>query len=92
VQIVTCSAAQLVRISYILLIGFCSSCSGQNAFTEQPQETYTENGEDSVLLKYTSGIRAILEDNKGDTWFGSHNEGVCLFDGKRSRISPPKMV
>ena len=32
----------------------------------------------SGLLKYTTGVRSILEDSKGNIWFGSHNEGVCL--------------
>ncbi len=34
-----------------------------------------------ILLKYTSGIREIFEDSKGNIWFGSGNEGVCLYDG-----------
>jgi len=33
-------------------------------------------------LKYKTGIRSILEDSKGNYWFGSHQEGVCLYDGK----------
>ncbi len=33
-------------------------------------------------LKFNSGIRSILHDSKGNYWFGSHKEGVCLFDGK----------
>ncbi|MGY3051830.1 ligand-binding sensor domain-containing protein [Pedobacter sp. UYEF25] len=37
----------------------------------------------TVKLKYTSGIRSLLEDGKGNIWFGSYNEGVCLLhDGK----------
>lgn len=32
-------------------------------------------------LKFTSGIRAILQDSKGDYWFGSHKEGVSHYDG-----------
>src|SRR5262245_31165069 len=27
-------------------------------------------------------VRSILEDSKGNYWFGSWGEGVCLFDGK----------
>jgi ligand-binding sensor domain-containing protein len=27
-------------------------------------------------------VRSILEDSKGNYWFGSWNEGVCRFDGK----------
>jgi ligand-binding sensor domain-containing protein len=33
---------------------------------------------ESPLLKYTNGVRSILEDSKGNTWFGSYNEGLCL--------------
>ena len=33
-------------------------------------------------LKFTSGIRAIFQDNKGNYWLGSHNEGVSFYDGK----------
>ena len=27
-------------------------------------------------------VRSILEDSKGNYWFGSWEEGVCRFDGK----------
>ncbi|QCX38599.1 diguanylate cyclase [Aureibaculum algae] len=33
-------------------------------------------------LKFTSGIRAILQDSKGNYWFGSQKEGVSYYDGK----------
>lgn len=33
-------------------------------------------------LKFTSGIRTIYQDSKGDYWFGSHNEGVSFYNGK----------
>lgn len=33
---------------------------------------------DAIRLKYTTGVRSILEDSKGNIWFGSHQEGVCL--------------
>lgn len=32
-------------------------------------------------LKFTSGIRAIFQDSKGNYWFGSHNEGISFFNG-----------
>jgi ligand-binding sensor domain-containing protein len=28
-------------------------------------------------------VRSILEDSKGNFWFGSWKEGVCRFDGER---------
>lgn len=31
-----------------------------------------------MRLKYKTGVRAILEDSKGNTWLGSYQEGVCL--------------
>lgn len=34
-------------------------------------------------LAFKSGVRAILQDSKGNMWFGSHNEGVAMFDGSR---------
>ena len=37
-----------------------------------------DRGINSIRLKYTKGVRSILEDSKGNTWFGSYNEGVCL--------------
>ena len=33
-------------------------------------------------LKFTSSIRSIFDDSKGNYWFGSTKEGVCLFNGK----------
>ena len=33
---------------------------------------------DAIRLKYTTGVRSILEDSKGNIWFGSYNEGVGL--------------
>ena len=38
--------------------------------------------QDTILrLKYTTGIRSIFEDRNGNFWFGSHQEGVCMFNG-----------
>lgn len=33
---------------------------------------------DTTKLNYKTGVRSILEDSKGNIWFGSYNEGVCL--------------
>ena len=32
-------------------------------------------------LRFTSGVRAILEDRRGNTWFASHSEGVARLAG-----------
>jgi len=39
-------------------------------------------GSKADTLKFTSGIRAILQDSKGNYWFGSHNEGVGFYNGE----------
>jgi ligand-binding sensor domain-containing protein len=33
----------------------------------------------AMRLKFTTGVRSILEDSKGNIWFGSDQEGVGLF-------------
>ena len=33
-------------------------------------------------LKFTSGIRSIFQDSKGNYWFGSLQEGVTVYNGK----------
>ena len=70
------------------LIGSCSSQSQSTQETQAAQvidhSPIVESKVDtSLLLKLSSGIRAILEDSKGNTWFGSHQEGVAKFDGKK---------
>ncbi len=36
-------------------------------------------------LNFTSAIRSILQDRDGNYWIGSHQEGVCFYDGKTYR-------
>ena len=59
---------------WTLLIAVTISCRSQTSKENQMQQTKT----DSKLLKYTTGVRSFLEDSKGNIWFGSDKEGVCL--------------
>lgn len=62
-----------------LMLVFCTSCGGQNQTGQAKNNTQPiESKIDAKRLKYTTGVRSILEDSKGNTWFGSYNEGVCL--------------
>ncbi|WP_276482352.1 ligand-binding sensor domain-containing protein [Paraflavitalea pollutisoli] len=67
------------------LAGWFSSC-GQNPTNKPPENArpitdFKHN--DTARLRYTTGVRAILEDSKGNTWFGSNREGVCMLkDGQ----------
>jgi ligand-binding sensor domain-containing protein len=53
-----------------------NSCISQGPSNKENQIVHSKD--DSIRLKYTTGVRSILEDSKGNIWFGSHNEGVCL--------------
>jgi len=59
------------------------SCSH---YTKQESSTHTIQEPAKPIaastLKYTSGVRAVLHDSQGNYWIGSHQEGVCKFDGK----------
>ncbi|WP_185153510.1 ligand-binding sensor domain-containing protein [Fulvivirga lutimaris] len=69
-------------LSTILVIGFVSACSDGSKSKQPTEEAQVEIKKDPFPLKYTSGIRSILEENKGNIWFGSHQEGAALFDGE----------
>ena len=80
---------KLVKLfTLFLMFVFHTSC-GQNQ-TNSPQVVQAKNNTqaleskiDATRLKYTTGVRSILEDSKGNSWFGSYNEGVCLLhDGE----------
>lgn len=73
---------------YIMLVLFISIACNQ---TENPASPAIENAtitakislkNNTDTLKFTSGIRSILQDSRGDYWIGSHNEGVCRFNGE----------
>jgi ligand-binding sensor domain-containing protein len=52
------------------------SCNSQSQSNKNNQSTSSKP--DTTKLKFKSGVKSILEDSKGNTWFGSSNEGVCL--------------
>ena len=71
----------------IALLGSCSSRDSTDGdkskvSADRARETSARAAETKPRLKYTSGIRSIFEDSKGRFWFGSHQEGVCLYDGR----------
>ena len=75
------SKTQIMIYLLILLIINISCVQKRSSETEiLKHNIVVENT--NIKLKYSSGIRSILQDSKGNYWFGSHKEGVCLFDGK----------
>lgn len=47
--------------------------------TNQPESVAAATTD---TLNFTSGIRAIFQDSKGNFWFGSLKEGVAVYDGQ----------
>lgn len=71
-------------LKFILLILFLSlnfSCVEHKTPQKEIYNAELTKASIKDSLKFTSGIRAILQDSKGNYWLGSHQEGVCRFDG-----------
>lgn len=83
----------LVNIKYGLALVFIfsivaiSSCADKSRRKENTSVTQVDatiqsspNGASTtaIRLKFTTGVRSILEDSKGNIWFGSYQEGVGL--------------
>ena len=71
----------LFVLGWTVLIIVINSCNSQSQSTKENQIVHSQI--DTPRLKYTKGVRSILEDSKGNTWFGSHNEGVCMLQNGR---------
>jgi ligand-binding sensor domain-containing protein len=70
---------------WVFLMFVTSSCLHQNQSYKGDRKVQAKNNThpveskiDTPGLKYTTGVRSILEDSKGNIWFGSYSEGACL--------------
>ena len=71
---------KLIYLILILTLNFsCVEKKSTEKETNKPELVVTSKTD---TLKFTSGIRAIFQDSKGNYWFGSHNEGVSFYNGK----------
>ncbi|MFD2918210.1 two-component regulator propeller domain-containing protein [Terrimonas rubra] len=71
---------KLIYFLLILIINFsCIENRSAEKETGMPGLAATLSAD---TLKFTSGIRAILQDSKGNYWFGSQNEGAGFYNGK----------
>ncbi|WP_181182463.1 ligand-binding sensor domain-containing protein [Sphingobacterium lumbrici] len=66
---------------WTFLLSVTISCNSQSQSNKENQVGQTKT--DSKLLKFTTGVRSFLEDSKGNIWFGSDKEGVCLLHNGR---------
>jgi ligand-binding sensor domain-containing protein len=75
--------SKLIKLIYLVLIlTLTFSCVEKKSPQKEIDKSEFVNSSKSDTLKFTSGIRAIFQDRKGNYWIGSHQEGVCVFDGK----------
>lgn len=71
---------KLIFLILILALNFsCGEKGSTDKETNKPELVATSKTD---TLKFTSGIRAIFQDSKGNYWIGSHNEGVSYYNGK----------
>jgi ligand-binding sensor domain-containing protein len=69
----------LYLIVSLILYSACTENRNSNNNIKQNQVKLTNLTD---TLKFKTGIRSILQDSKGNYWFGSDQEGVCKYDGK----------
>ena len=75
--------SKLIKLIYLVLIlTLTFSCVEKKSPQKEISKSEFVNASKSDTLKFNSGIRAIFQDSKGNYWIGSHQEGVCVFDGK----------
>ncbi|NOQ73055.1 MAG: diguanylate cyclase [Crocinitomix sp.] len=65
---------------FISFLIFLFSCSTNQSTPQIPEPEKVSESKD-FGLQYKTAIRSIFQDSKGNFWFGSHQEGVCLYDG-----------
>lgn len=73
---------KIFRVTFLFILVFLNfSCAEKKTSKKEISKSEIINTKTNNL-KFTSGIRAIFQDSKGNYWFGSHNEGVSRYNGK----------
>lgn len=68
-------------IFLILLLTLSFSCFEKGTTNKETNKPELVATSETDTLKFTSGVRAIFQDSKGNYWFGSHHEGVGVYNG-----------
>ncbi|WP_343624122.1 hypothetical protein [Flavobacterium lindanitolerans] len=72
-----------IKLIYLLtLLTLNFSCVEKKSTEKETNRPKLIVNQKTDTLKFTSGIRAIFQETKGNYWFGSHNEGVSVYNGK----------
>lgn len=68
-----------------LLLMLNTSCAEQPTLESELWKVASISNSQNDKLHFRSGIRAILQDRRGNYWFGSLQEGVAVYDGTSFR-------
>lgn len=72
-----------IKLIYLVLILALSfSCDEKKSTEKEINQPKLAAASKNDTLKFTSGIRAIFQDSRGNYWFGSLREGVAVYNGK----------
>ena len=71
---------KMIYLLLILTLNF--SCIEKKSTEKEIKQSELPATSKNDTLKFTSGIRAIFQDSKGNYWFGSNQEGVAVYNGK----------
>lgn len=71
---------KLILLIFILTLNV--SCVERGSTGKETNKLKLLATSETDTLKFTSRIRAIFQDSKGNYWFGSHKEGVSFYNGK----------
>ncbi|WP_321348300.1 two-component regulator propeller domain-containing protein [uncultured Draconibacterium sp.] len=71
---------KLINLILILTLNF--SCVEKKSTEGETNKPELEAASKTDTLKFTSGIRSIFQDSKGNYWFGSIKEGVAVYNGE----------
>lgn len=69
-------------IYLILIFTLNFSCVEKKSTSKEINQPELEATSKADTLKFTSGIRAIFQDSKGNYWFESIKEGVAVYNGE----------
>jgi ligand-binding sensor domain-containing protein len=73
---------KLKLIYLILILTLNLSCVEKKSTKKEVNKSELASTSKTDTLKFTSGIRSIFQDSKGNYWFGSLQEGVAVYSGK----------
>ncbi len=72
-----------MKLIYLLVLWTLNfSCTENKTSDKKTDSAESVKISTTDTLKFTSGIRSIFQDSKGNYWLGSHNEGICYYNGK----------